>query len=76
MAGHPGVAFGLGRGSSKLEVADRAQQLLDRYGLSYWDAMIVAACLAAALAGIDSEDFSGHKRIDGLEVVNPFLSEP
>jgi predicted nucleic acid-binding protein len=57
------------------EVMDRAQQLLDRYSLSYWDAMIIAACLEAGVARLYSEDFSGYKRIDGLEIVNPFSLE-
>ena len=34
--------------------------------------MIVAACLEAGVTRLYSEDFSGHDRIDGLEVVNPF----
>jgi predicted nucleic acid-binding protein len=54
------------------EVADRAQQLLDRYSLSYWDAMIVAACLEAGVTRIYSEDI-GPGKIDGLELVNPFV---
>jgi predicted nucleic acid-binding protein len=58
------------------EVADRAQQLLDRYSLSYWDAMIVAACLVAGATRIYSENFSRHDRIEGLEIVNPFSPKP
>ena len=54
------------------EVADRAQRLLDRYSLSYWDAMILAACLEAGVVRVYSEDFSGYNTIDGLEIVNPF----
>jgi len=54
------------------EVMDRAQHLLHQYSLSYWDAMIVAACLEAGVARLYSEDFSGHDKIDKLEVVNPF----
>ena len=54
------------------DVADRAQQLLDQYSLSYWDAMILAACLEAGAARIYSENFSGYDRIEGLEIVNPF----
>ncbi len=54
------------------EVADRAQGLLDRYSLSYWDAMIVAACLEAGVTRMYSEDSLGYGPIDGLAVVNPF----
>ncbi len=53
-------------------VADRAQHLLERYSLSYWDAMIVAACLEAGVAKLYSEDSFGSDHIDGLEIVNPF----
>jgi predicted nucleic acid-binding protein len=55
------------------DVADRAQQLLDRYNLSYWDAMIVAACLETGVAKMYSEDSFGHDNIEGLELVNPFV---
>jgi predicted nucleic acid-binding protein len=54
------------------EVMDRAEQLMGRYSLSYWDAMIVAACLEAGVTRLYSEDFSAYSSIDGLEVVNPF----
>ena len=54
------------------EVADRAQGLLDRYSLSYWDAMIVAACLEAGAKKLYSEESFGSDTIDGLEIVNPF----
>jgi predicted nucleic acid-binding protein len=54
------------------EVADRAQQLLDRYGLSYWDAMIVAACLEAGVTRMFSEDSLGCDNIEGLEIIDPF----
>lgn len=31
------------------KVMERAQNLIERYSLSYWDAMIVAACLEAGV---------------------------
>jgi len=55
------------------EVADRAERLLDRYSLSFWDAMIVAACAEAGVERLYSEDF-GDRTIDGLEIANPFSS--
>ncbi len=48
----------------------------DRYGFSFWDALVVSA---AQLAGCDvllTEDLSHGQRLDGLEVVNPFLAAP
>jgi len=40
--------------------------------MSYWDAMIVAACLEAGVTKLYSEDSFGYDNIDGLEIVNPF----
>ena len=54
------------------EVADRAEELMDRHCLAYWDAMIIAACLEAGVKRLYSEDFSGLKTISGMKVVNPF----
>lgn len=52
-------------------VLDRAEQLLNRFSLSYWDSMIVAACLEANIQTLYTEDF-GYSDIDGLRIVNPF----
>jgi predicted nucleic acid-binding protein len=53
-------------------VQDIAESLLNRYSLSFWDAMIIAACLEGNVARLYSEDFDAYPRIDGLELVNPF----
>ncbi len=52
-------------------VLERAEQLMNRFNLSYWDAMIVAACLEANVQTLYTEDF-GYSNIDGLVIVNPF----
>jgi predicted nucleic acid-binding protein len=57
-------------------VADRAEELMDRRSLAYWDAMIIAACLESGVKRLYSEDFSELKTINGLEVVNPFSIKP
>jgi predicted nucleic acid-binding protein len=54
---------------STLELTDR---LLSRYSLSFWDALIIAACLESGVKRLYSEDFGAYPRIDGLEIVNPF----
>ncbi len=51
---------------------EKAEDLLARYSLSFWDALIIAACLEANVTRLYSEDFSAYPRIDGLEIVNPF----
>lgn len=50
---------------------DRAENLMNRYNLSHWDSMIVAACLEASVQTLYTEDF-GYSSIDGLDIVNPF----
>jgi predicted nucleic acid-binding protein len=41
--------------------------------LSFWDAMIVRAATTSGCTRLYSEDLQHHRRIDGLEVVNPFV---
>ena len=52
----------------------RAEELMRRYSLSSWDALIVAACLEGGITRIYSEDFDASARAEGLEVINPFAS--
>jgi len=54
------------------QVQDTAADLLSRYSLSFWDAMVIAACLEGGVTRLYSEDFDAYPKIDGLEVVNPF----
>lgn len=42
------------------------------HALSFWDALIVRAALAAGCTRLYSEDLQDGWRLDGLEVVNPF----
>jgi predicted nucleic acid-binding protein len=51
---------------------ERAERLLGAYSLSFWDAMIIAACLEGGVTRLYSEDFDAYARVDGLEIVNPF----
>ena len=53
---------------------DRAERLLRKYRLSFWDAMIVSACLEGGVTRLYSEDFDDSARAEGLEVINPFAS--
>ncbi|WP_072620413.1 PIN domain-containing protein [Spirulina major] len=54
-------------------VIDRAENLMSRFSLSHWDAMIIAACLDAKIETIYTEDF-GYSTIENLNIVNPFHS--
>ncbi len=53
-----------------------AWQLQDRYQLSFWDALIVAAAKAARCAFLLTEDLPAGQDLDGVVVVNPFASGP
>ncbi|MCC5804789.1 MAG: PIN domain-containing protein [Opitutales bacterium] len=44
-----------------------------RYGLSWWDSMIVAAAERGGCSTILSEDLSDGQRYFGITVVNPFV---
>ena len=46
-----------------------------RYQLSYWDGLVWAAAKLNNVETILSEDFSHGQVIEGVRVVNPFLSE-
>ncbi len=46
--------------------------LKDKLGISFWDAMIVAAAKKSTSKYILSEDFQHHRLYEGIKVVNPF----
>jgi len=48
----------------------------DRYGINFWDALIVAAAKASSCEVLLSEDFQAGLDFGGLRVVNPFRTEP
>ena len=47
-----------------------------RYGLSFWDALIVASASAAGCTHLLTEDLQHDQDLDGVVVVNPFLRQP
>jgi predicted nucleic acid-binding protein len=57
-------------------VIESAWKLQDRYQLPYWDSLIVAAAKVAACGFLLSEDLQNGQKLDGVEVVNPFLHKP
>jgi predicted nucleic acid-binding protein len=54
----------------------RAHDLQTRFSLSFWDALLVAACLQAGVQTLYTEDIGAPRVIDGLSLVNPFLAGP
>ena len=55
-------------------VFDGSAGLTQRYSLSSWDSLLVAACLEAGVETLYTEDFGGYAEIDGLKIVNPFAA--
>src|ERR1043165_2824613 len=53
-------------------VQDRAEALQQKYSLSSWDALIVAACIEGGVARLYSEDFDAYSQIESLTLINPF----
>jgi predicted nucleic acid-binding protein len=47
-----------------------------RFGLGYWDALIVAAAQAQRCTLLLSEDLEHLRQIDSVQIVNPFLVGP
>lgn len=47
-----------------------------RYGLSYWDALLVAAAQQQGCAILLTEDLQHDQELGGVRIVNPFLVGP
>lgn len=47
-----------------------------RFGLGFWDALIVASAQTLGCAMLLSEDMQHGRLIDGLRIVNPFEAGP
>ena len=58
------------------EVLERAWTIQERYQISFWDALIVSAAKAARCGYLLTEDLQAGQDLDGVVVVNPFLSTP
>jgi len=57
-----------------VKVLERARFLHVERQWSFWDAMIVGACLEAGVTRLYSEDLPGSQPPEGLEIINPFAS--
>lgn len=55
---------------------ESAWSVESRYGLNYWDALIVAAAQAQGCRYLLSEDLQHQQQIDSVQVLNPFLVGP
>lgn len=57
-------------------VLERGWKIQDRYRLSFWDALILAAAKAAGCRYLLTEDLHAGQELDGVLVVNPFAMAP
>jgi predicted nucleic acid-binding protein len=57
-------------------IIDNAWRIQDRYQLSFWDSLIVAAAKSASCRYLLTEDLHPGQKIDGVTVVNPFVFGP
>ena len=58
-----------------VEVFNRATGIMNRFGISYWDAAILAAADMLGCEAVYSEDLSHEEEYDGIRVINPFSDE-
>lgn len=51
----------------------RAESLTATHNLSFWDAMIIAACVEGGITRLYTEDFDDSlSKATGVEIINPF----
>ncbi len=53
----------------------KATRIAAEFGVTYWDAAILAAAKELGCATVFSEDLNHGQDYDGVTVVNPFLSQ-
>ena len=53
-----------------------AQGLQKLHSLSFWDALLIAACFLDGVHTLYTENMGAPRRIGGLALVNPFLPKP
>lgn len=58
------------------DVFEHAWHLQDRYGLSFWDALIVGAAQVSGCPYVLTEDLQDGQDLGGVRVISPFLHRP
>jgi len=59
-----------------LGLLERAGHWTDQAGISFWDAMILAAAERSRCRWLLSEDFQAGREFGSVTVINPFKTEP
>jgi len=57
-------------------VIARAWKIEDRYRISFWDSLIIAAARVADCRYLLTEDLQRGQDLDGVMIVDPFVSAP
>lgn len=57
-------------------VMEGAWSVQDRYGLSWWDALIVSAAQLSDCRYLLTEDFQEGQELGSVQVLNPFTTAP
>lgn len=58
-----------------LKTIIKARETQVRYGLSWWDSLIVASAFVLGCQAICSEDLNAGQEYFGMRVINPFVGE-
>jgi len=58
------------------EILVQGWRLQDRFQLSFWDSLILAAAISSACNFLLTEDLQSGQELDGVTVLNPFLNDP
>jgi predicted nucleic acid-binding protein len=58
------------------ELLEHGWKIQDRYQLSFWDALIVAAAKSSGCRFLLTEDLQVGQQLDGITVINPFQTQP
>lgn len=53
-------------------IVEHAWRLMTTHQMSYWDSMLLAACIDAGVTHLYTEDMQGRPNIEGVQLVNPF----
>lgn len=61
---------------SRPALLDVAWAIEDRFAISFWDALIVAAAHEAGCSHLLTEDLASGMDFDGVVVVDPFRTQP
>ena len=56
------------------ELWPETRSVQNRNSLSFWDALLVASCIRGKVQTLHTEDMGAPRVIDGLNLVNPFVS--